>query len=82
MALTGSPSTVSADVSKFSSVGTVSSTAPDLSAKVAELEARLAQLEQVLVIGKAGDITIKGTSTMSIEAPVTVRVKAAMIMLN
>jgi hypothetical protein len=81
MALTGSPSPLDATISK-PIIGTATPPAPDLSAKVAELEARLAQLERVLTVGPAGDVTIKASSTMSIESTVTMKLKSGVIMLN
>ena len=81
MALSGSPSPLDASVSK-PNIGMPTPAAPDLSTKVADLEARLAQLEKVLTVGPAGDVTIKASSTMSIESTVTMKLKSGVIMLN
>jgi hypothetical protein len=76
------PSVSQLDSLSKSNLSPVTPPTPDLSAKVAELEARLASLEKVLKVGPAGDVTLKSSTTMSIEATITMTLKSGTIMLN
>jgi uncharacterized protein (DUF2345 family) len=52
----------------------------DLTTQVADLQARVAKLESVLIVGSSGDVTIKGTTTIRLDAGSGITLKASTTM--
>ena len=64
------------------SSNTVTPTGPKVDPKILELEARVSRLESALIVAKSGEVTIKSTSSITIDgaSAVTIKTMASMIL--